>query len=268
MFTQALSLGGPRQDDDELYQSMIISGINCIVQARNANGVIRVTISSEKQTRRFNYDLPPPPEKKTHIDVKAECARLFYGLKRKQGKDTLMVFSKDSIEQAERVKSYLIRLRGAFTKHLNVDIESKNQKQTFKVTLKTKEQVITAEISYDQIRRAYLNENEIFRNTDINKLAAKYIESEMCIYANTGATDKKNTALNRKDNILDLVTWDKAQKLFDTEKKNLFKQRVQVQQKRPTIQPTLHVPKDNLSGVRQKSIQKFPSVAYPSIKNI
>jgi hypothetical protein len=55
-----------------------------------------------------------------------------------------------------------------------------------------------------------LNENEIFRNTDINKLAAKYIESEMCIYANTGATDKKNTALNRKDNILDLVTWDKA----------------------------------------------------------
>lgn len=71
-----------------------------------------------------------------------------------------------------------------------------------------------------------MNENEIFRNTDINKLAAKYIESEMCIYANTGATDKKNTALNRKDNILDLVTWDKAQKLFDTEKKNLFKQRV------------------------------------------
>lgn len=90
----------------------------------------------------------------------------------------------------------------------------------------------------------------------------------MCIYANTGATDKKNTALNRKDNILDLVTWDKAQKLFDTEKKNLFKQRVQVQQKRPTIQPTLNVPKDNLSGARQKSIQKFPTVAYPSIKNI
>lgn len=135
----ALQLQGQRQDDDELHKSFIISGINCIVQARNANGVIRVTISSEKQTRRFNYDLPPPPEKKTHIDVKAECGRLFFGLKRKQGKDTLIVFSKDSQELAERVKSYLIRLRGAFTKYLNVDIESKAQKQCFKVTLKTKE---------------------------------------------------------------------------------------------------------------------------------
>ena len=79
----ALQLQGQRQDDDELHKSLIISGINCIVQARNANGVIRVTINSEKQTRRFNFDLQPPAEKKTHIDVKAECGRLFFGLKRK-----------------------------------------------------------------------------------------------------------------------------------------------------------------------------------------
>ena len=49
-------------------------------------------------------------------------------------------------------------------KHLNLDVEAKPQKQTFKVTLKTKEQVITAEITYDEIRRAFLSEHDFLRS--------------------------------------------------------------------------------------------------------
>ena len=54
------------------------------------------------------------------------------------------------------------------------------------------------EISHDEIRRAFLSEGNLIRNSDPTtcKIAARYVQSEMCIFQQSG---DKNEAGGRKN---------------------------------------------------------------------
>jgi hypothetical protein len=60
---------------------------------------------------------------KTHIDVPSEIKRLYFGFKKsKFGKNQVHLMFKESIEDADRIKSQMIKIRGSFSKQINIDI--------------------------------------------------------------------------------------------------------------------------------------------------
>ena len=60
----------------------------------------------------------------------------------------MQLMFKESIEDAEKIKSLMVRIRGSFCKQINIDIiESAVQKRAYKISLKIKDQTITDEIS-------------------------------------------------------------------------------------------------------------------------
>jgi hypothetical protein len=93
--------------------------------------------------------MPPTQSMKTHIDVSAEINRLYFGYKKsKHGKDQISLLFKDSIEDSDRVKSFLIKLEGSFSQKLNVDIESTFKPTTCRVIMRIKDHLISEEISH------------------------------------------------------------------------------------------------------------------------
>jgi uncharacterized beta-barrel protein YwiB (DUF1934 family) len=84
--------------------------------------------------------MPPTQSMKTHIDVSAEINRLYFGYKKsKHGKDQISLLFKDSIEDSDRIKSFLIRLEGSFTHKQNVDIENVFKSTTCRINIKIKD---------------------------------------------------------------------------------------------------------------------------------
>lgn len=139
--------------EDEANVQIVISGISCIVSARNFNGQIKGHISSQKSLKNQKFDMPPTQSMKTHIDVSAEINRLFFGYKKsKHGKEQIALLFKDSIEDSDRVKSFLIRLEGSFTQNQNVDIENVFKSTTCRVTIRIRDQVLNEEISHHVVQ--------------------------------------------------------------------------------------------------------------------
>jgi len=84
-----------------------------VIQARNVNGMIKGHLSCQISSKNFKFDMNPTLSKKTNIDLKAEIQRLFFGMKKnKNGKEQLTLQNKESIDEAERVKSFLVKLNG------------------------------------------------------------------------------------------------------------------------------------------------------------
>jgi hypothetical protein len=92
-------------------------------------------------TKSLKFDMPPTETMKTHIDVIQEIKRLYFGLKKsKFGKNQMHLQFKESIEDAEKIKSQMVKIRGANSKQINIDIiKSVNSKSGYKVSLKLKD---------------------------------------------------------------------------------------------------------------------------------
>jgi len=102
--------------------------------------MIKGHLSCQISSKNFKFDMNPTQSKKTNIDLKAEIERLYFGMKKnKNGKEQLTLQNKDSIEDAERVKSYLIKLNGSQCRHLNVNIEFISNRSIFRISLKMKD---------------------------------------------------------------------------------------------------------------------------------
>jgi hypothetical protein len=77
-----------------------------VVSARFFNGMIKGHISCLIFTKSLKFDMPPTETMKTHIDVIQEIKRLYFGLKKsKFGKNQMQLLFKESIEDAEKIKS-------------------------------------------------------------------------------------------------------------------------------------------------------------------
>jgi len=95
-----------------------------MVYARNVNGKIKGQLTCRISSKNYKFDMNPSQTKKTNIDVMSEISRLFFTMKKtKNGKDTLTLLTKDSIEETERFKCFLVKLKGSFLKHINIDVE-------------------------------------------------------------------------------------------------------------------------------------------------
>lgn len=69
-----------------------------------------------------------------------QVSRLYFGGKKnKNGKEQLHLYSKESIEDAERIKSYIIRLEGSFHKFINIDLEQMQNKLCTRIKIKIKQ---------------------------------------------------------------------------------------------------------------------------------
>ena len=126
--------------------------------------------------------MPPTQSMKTHIDVSAEINRLYFGYKKsKHGKDCISLLFKDSIEDSDRVKSFLIRLEGSFTQRQNVDIENVFKSTTCRITVRIKDQVMTEEISHHLVKQDLSNRGVIKDNIELYDIA-KYVERCMVYF--------------------------------------------------------------------------------------
>jgi hypothetical protein len=118
-----------------------------------------------------------PSIKKANIDVYAELQRLYFIYKKdKSGKDCLQLQTKDSIEEAERVKSFLIDLYGGFTKKTSISIEIMEKNQVFIATLKVKDIPVISQKINLKLAKLYYSE----RNFEHVHLAA-YIQENMAL---------------------------------------------------------------------------------------
>ena len=109
---------------------MIKGNLTCLVSRKN-----------------FKFEMSPST-KKTNIDVKAELQRLYFNFKKdKNGKECLHLQTKDSIEEAERVKSFLIELKGGLTKKVAIGIEIVQSRDVFKASLRVKDIPVSMSIS-------------------------------------------------------------------------------------------------------------------------
>ena len=98
-------------------------------------------------SKNFKFDMNPTQSKKTNIDLKAEVERLFFGMKKnKNGKEQLTLQNKDSIDDAERIKSFLVKLNGSQCRHLNVNIEFIPNRSLYRISLKSKDSVVIDEV--------------------------------------------------------------------------------------------------------------------------
>ena len=142
-FKQAESAGNfINNADDDIYQDIIVSGVACMVSARNANGVIKGRLTCQASTREFRVDISPTDRKKTSVDVKNEIHRLFFDYslsssnKNKIGKEKLTLNTKESIEDANQTRSFLVSLKGGFHRFVNVDIEQVASRHRVKIKVK------------------------------------------------------------------------------------------------------------------------------------
>jgi len=94
----------------------------------------------------------PTQSKKTNIDLSGEVERLYFGMKKnKNGKEQLTLINKDSIDDAERIKSFLIPLSGGMCRHLNINIETQTNRNSNRVTLKVKDSTIVEEVTCSSV---------------------------------------------------------------------------------------------------------------------
>ena len=54
--------------------------------------------------------------------------------------------NKEAIDDAERVKSFLIKLNGSQCRHLNVNIELLSNRNAYRISLKSKDQIVIEEV--------------------------------------------------------------------------------------------------------------------------
>ena len=104
-----MSYSNKNEEIDEICKTIIISGIPCLIQAKNVNGKIKGNVSCSLTIKNYKFDLSPSQSKKTHIDLIMEIKRLYFTLKKsKSHKIQLQLESKESIEDAEKFTSFLV----------------------------------------------------------------------------------------------------------------------------------------------------------------
>ena len=62
---------------------------------------------------------------KSTTNVSTEIKRLFFGLKKSKfgnGKNKFEPMEKESVEDADKIRSQLVKIRGSFCKLINIDI--------------------------------------------------------------------------------------------------------------------------------------------------
>ena len=164
-------------DSDEVYRMVQISGATCIIQARNVNGMIKGHLTCQISSKNFKYDMNPTQSKKTNIDLHGEVSRLYFGMKKnKNGKEQLTLQNKDSIDDAERIKSFLVNLDGSYCRHLNINIEHISNRSLFRISLKIKDNIIIEEVSQDEIMD-FLENMDVRPSSVTMKMVATYVRS-------------------------------------------------------------------------------------------
>ena len=142
-------------NDENQHHQMTISGLVCQVFARNVNGMIKGNLTCNISRKNFKFEMNPST-KKTNIDVYAELQRLFFNFRKdKSGKDSLQLLTKDSIEEAERVKSFLIDLKGSYTKKVSIGIEKQDHLHQFVASVKVKDALVSTIVSMKLVRLYY-----------------------------------------------------------------------------------------------------------------
>lgn len=131
-------------EGDEDCSQIEVSGIPCLVFARNVNGKIRGHLSCAISHQSFKFEMNPTQSKRTNIDVHSELQRLYFGVKKtKNGQQPLSLQFKDSIDEAERVVSFLTAVKGSFLKHVNLDVEIEKNESVCLVSCTVKDQVVS-----------------------------------------------------------------------------------------------------------------------------
>ena len=101
-----------------------LSGINCSVEAKNLNGLIKGSLSCAISAQKFKIDLHPSCVNKNKINLLQEIGRLFFTMRsNKVKKYTLGIDKKAVAESPGKGTSFLIRLMGSFNKRIHIELE-------------------------------------------------------------------------------------------------------------------------------------------------
>lgn len=138
--------------EDELYQLLLISGIECLIQASNTNGMIKGVVCTPMTSISFKFDFAPCQTR--NINIKQEILRLYFNTKNQTNEkvqnpkverdftnasNEFDLVQKDNIEQALAVRNFLIQVTGSFQKRVNIEVETNLKDQSCTISTKIKD---------------------------------------------------------------------------------------------------------------------------------
>jgi hypothetical protein len=78
---------------------------------------------------------------------------------------------KDSIEDSDRIKSFLIRLEGSFASRQNIDVESAMKSDVSKITMKIRDHLFTEEINHSLVVQYMTGQGMVVQNVQQHHVA-------------------------------------------------------------------------------------------------